>query len=313
MSIIDYAVDYHVLKGDTSPMVQTHAKPDQLPTVPPPPGTEIELYDPGRYAGAGTESLDASDRLTPFLAIVHFQCPQIIQASEMYIPNAKPGMIFDTSRREAWPEVEYLPVFVQHTYGLWAPRAQDGSSGGFRGTMDPTDPLIARLLREHGGFKPLPMERDGEHVDAIEQRNLYVLYGPAPITEENARPAIVAATKTRIKSYREWIGAYSDIRYKIGERLVKPALWQHRCRLGTKAVAKGQSMHWFVYTFGAAAIGPDGHPSYRNSIVSPRSDLFAMAGEFYEQIKAGVAQADYAGMEGQVREPGDDGDETVPF
>ena len=253
-------------------------------------GALTEYVDFGDDAGRGLEGASRNELLTPFVAVLHYQCPQIAEGDDNYVDGARPGMLFNTATKQlsnGRDGVEIVPVMREAIYTEWLPRDE---GGGFRGTRATNDPLVAQLLREQGPFKKL-MTPDG--TELVQQYNLFLLYEPngERISAENAQEAVVAFVSTKIQAYKAMFTLANAIRYPSKQGLVNPPLWAHRWRLKTVPKKNDQGA-FFVYDMSLV----DPHPTVTQPIKSlvPMNDpLYQRAKAFYEMLRAGNTVADY--------------------
>ena len=267
--------------------------------------TAIAAYDFGDTANRGHENVDMDTILVPFLTVLHYQCPQIVEADPQYVEGAKPGMMFDTGSKEIFDGrvgMEALFVYTEHLYTKWIPRNREdgggGGSGGFRGIASLNDP-IAVALREKYKYQKMPYfdpdanEGKGENIEFVEQQNVGIVYGVPNFEEcEFPRTAILALTSTRLKPYRAFMTQLTRIRYfnPLTRRMDKPALYTHRNRIVTVPQSEG-GQHWFNFSYRLAMPGRSEH-----SALKPDGELFRYADAFYEAWRGGSMQADYEGM-----------------
>jgi hypothetical protein len=207
-----------------------------------------ELAELEEDAGLGVEDVTAEEQLTPILRILHYQCPQIDPNDLGYVPNAKPGMLYNIATRETFDGNEGLDIIVcgrQRRYTEWLPRGSALGGGGFRGFHEAREPIIFDLVRKYGQFAPLHWTNDkGEEVDLIETGELFVLYAPPPLTIENAHRAIVNFTSKSLSVYKSYISRH--MQWQIPGQNKPRAVFAYRWRLTSKATsnAKGKFFVW---------------------------------------------------------------------
>lgn len=252
-------------------------------------GELTEYVDFGDDAGRGLEGATRNELLTPFVAVVHYSCPQITEGDEKYIDGARPGMLFNTVTKQlsnGREGVQVVPVMREHLYTEWRE-----NRGGFVGTHSVDDPLVMRLVEEQGKFKKLITE-DGNEL--MEQFNLYVEYAPdgQPITVENCQEAVIAFTSSKIQGYKAMFTTVNGIRYPSSKGLVSPPLWAHRWLL--RSVPKKNDQGPF-FVFDMSLVDP--RPTMMqpmNSLLRMNDQLYKRAREFYEMLTSGSRVADYA-------------------
>ena len=224
-----------------------------------PPGTALEVVDFGDLAGYGTEGLGIDDQPTPLLRILHYQCPQIDRADPKFIHGAAPGMICDVSIGEVWEGQETgLDIVVCGTkrrYQRWIPRPRPGlqivrqRSGNFRGFLETDDPIVGPLLSRHGKFAALPRSNeDGETEQLVETGELFVLFGPPPLTHEGAQRAMVNFQSTSLGTWKMYNRRHESFRFpQPGGSMRQGPLCFWRWRLRSQPVSNDQGK-FFVWS-----------------------------------------------------------------
>jgi hypothetical protein len=254
------------------------------------------VYDFGEDAGAGLENLSANEILTPFLALLQPLSPQLDKTHQKYLPNAEQGMFLNTLTNELYDGetgLECIFIARDYVYGEWVPRDQ---GGGFKGTRDPSDALVQKLLQEQGGFKKLETP-DG--TDLVEQYNLYSFVAPKldPMTIDQV---VIGFTSTKIKPYKNLMSRIARIRYPVGNKMVQPPLWAHKWKLTAVAQSNSKGRYWnYHFQLANGESSPD-------SLLQLDDPLYVQAKGFNEMFKTGKVRADYASTDAGV-------DDDPPF
>lgn len=286
--------------------------------------TALAPYDFGDDAGAGMEGARMEEQITPFLRMAQGQSPELRPEKGEYISGLAQGMIFNTATREIYPGqpgIEFVACHRDYAYGQWIPR---DLGSGFRGFVPPEDPLVqqtqARMFAKYGTsarFK-MPKYKDGrwsddpartrdtnEAIELIETGQIYVLYGPAPLTSGNFKRAVVGFTSTALAAYQSWYTRHMNQTWKQRDGSYKPApIYAYRWRLSTFLDKRGNNEFYNWRIDLAASSG-----FVESLYAKDDPDLFRAAREFYELAKAGQVKVDQEA--GTSREPG--ADEEVPF
>jgi hypothetical protein len=295
----------------------------------------LDPTDFGEDAGAGFEGTRMEEQTVPFLRMAQGLSPELKPDKGEYIPGLAMGMIFNTSTREKYPPtgIEFIACRKEYGYGQWIPR---DLGSGFRGMVSPDDPLVretmSRMTAKYGSsarfkFPRYKADRGGwsdepprtrdtqEAIELVETGQLYVLYAgePPTLTFENAKRAVVAFTSTALGAYT----GYNDkhLAQKWPQHAGPPAIppiYAYKWRLTTFLDKRG-SNEFYNWRVDLATQG-----DYLKSLYArDNPELFAMAKEFFAQIKAGAVRADDTagvadGGPSQGRQPPADGEE-VPF
>ncbi len=215
------------------------------------PGSELAVYDYGTDAGKGLENISRDEYAIPFVYVLDAKSPQCSPPSAGGIPGAKAGALYNTATGELYDGEKgalFIPVHRAEEYGEWIPRRQDGSGGGFVGVRSANDPLVLELQAKHGMFGKLPTS------DGHELVQTYKLYGMLVGDDGVGSPALVPFKSTGIGAYKNFITRVMSIQYQVEKSsrhptgLVRPPMWAHRWRLGTRyrpAKQPGQS-GWYI-------------------------------------------------------------------
>lgn len=97
----------------------------------------------------GSEAVGTKDLQIPRVDLLQDLSPQIKEDEDVYIPGAKPGLLYNTLTGEIYGDnCVFIPIFYAFVYNLWIDRKK---GGGFRGSY-PTEALakaeIPRLAKE---------------------------------------------------------------------------------------------------------------------------------------------------------------------
>lgn len=281
--------------------------------------------------GAGFEGTRMEEQTVPFLRMAQGLSPELNPGKIEHIPGLSLGMIFNTATRERYPGqpgLQYIACAKDYGYGKWIPR---DLGSGFRGMVTPDDTLVrttmARMVQKYGSsarFKfprykdgkwsdePPRLSDTGEVVELVETGQVYVLYGLAPLTYENARRAVVAFTSTALGTYTGWVDRH------------RAQLWPQRS--GPPREAPIYAYLWNLSTF-LDKRGTNEFFNWRVDLAVPgdylkslyagaNPELFAMAKDFYAQVRGGLVRADdTAGAPADNQAPPNTSgfDDQVPF
>ena len=288
---------------ERSPGISGFNDPKEFAAPVPAPGRALAEMGLGGAGDTGAEGARSQELQTPGLRICQANSPQLIRGNALQIPGISAGDIFNNSTGEFWPGEKGVRTVIfarDYTYGVWSPRNEDGSGGGFRGQKLPDDPMIKDLIRQHGRFKKLPFMQDGDPVEAVETGQLYVLYGNSEnVAAATAQAAYVSMSSTNMPVYQRWFTRHMGWRYMQADGKMREApLWAYEWQLTTVPQSRG-TLNWF--TFRLEPI--EGKPL--ESLTMPRdAALFHEGARMYEQFKAGMVKAVQ-----EEREPGMDEEE----
>ena len=150
-------------------------------------------------AGQGREGVGSSDMALPYLTILQDLSPQVKKSNEKHIPDAEPGMIFNTLTNEiidGQTGVFFIPCAFQKLFVEWKPRS---TGGGF--VQAHVDASILQKTR-----------KDDRGKDVLENGNLIVTTAyHLGIIATTMQKVIVAMASTQLKKSRKWNSIMAEI------------------------------------------------------------------------------------------------------
>jgi hypothetical protein len=257
----------------------------------------MDFDDDAAFAGNRLE-----EQVTPFLRMAQGLSPEVNPGKGEHIPGLTIGSIFNTVTKEFYPGKDGLDAIAcwkDYHYGKWVPR---DLGGGYRGSLSPNHQLVLdtmnRMAEIYGDIKSaryhMPRYRDGawtadppyneetnEPIELVETGQIYVIYGPPPLTLANARRAIISCTSTALKSYALWNSTHNNMQWQQSNGSRKAAMiYSYLWRITTfqDHNKKGEFFNWkFV-------LSPPG-ASYRDALVDRRELIYAEAKKFHDQAE----------------------------
>jgi hypothetical protein len=145
------------------------------------------------------EGMDAGAYAIPFLVLLQALSPMCVKGTPAYIPEAEPGMIFNTVTKKLSRAVHVTVLRRSHSLCRWTPR---DLGGGFISEEEADVSNIAAFN------KIIPDDKkrriiiaDGKKIEITEHRNFWV----AVLGDHNTiEPALVSMTKSNLGSARSW-------------------------------------------------------------------------------------------------------------
>lgn len=262
------------------------------------------------FAGAQREAVRPELFVPPFLAILQKGSPQVDEEKPNYIPGARPGMFMNTATGEIYEGkdvgVEILLCWQDYYFIEWTPQDM---GGGFHGIYNPDDPIVRRLVNEQapgsrgrGVFKKLILENGNELVETIQMATLYAPNGEE-ISADNAQPAFVSCSSTKMTPAKKFIGRAIGLRYGG----IQPPQFAHRWKMRT-IYEENESGSWYNLRFDLCAQKNQAEALIKRGKPENPAPLFAMAEAFQRAVKGGEAKADYGSAEGN-----NNLDDNIPF
>jgi hypothetical protein len=200
-----------------------------------------DIFD---MAGEGT-SYDSSEMQIPFVRVAQSLSPQLNKKKAEYIEGLELGDAYNNVSGEKWAGEEGLmvvPCFQTTKYLEFVPREQ---GGGFRGEIDPNDPILQRTTR-NGGKELLPTGNELVKSD----QHFCLVVGEDGMTQ----PVVVDMKSTQLKVSRRWKTniAMRKMKHPTTGKVITPPLIATIWKLKTveESNDKGDFYNWSVEVVG---------------------------------------------------------------
>jgi hypothetical protein len=241
------------------------------------------------FAGEGT-SFDSSELQIPFLRIIQAGSPQVKKGKAEYIATAEQSDMFNNVTMEVFPGdkgLTVVPCYQTTEYLEFVPMDQ---GGGFRGKIDPSDPILQRTERQ-GAKEMLPT---GNELVKSDQHYCLVM-GEDGISQ----PVVIDMKSTQLKVSRRWKTqiAMQKIKHPKTGAMITPPLFATQWKFTTVEESNDQGS-WF--NFSIEKIG----------LIENR-DLMLEAKAFRDSVAAGEAKA--VSEEGSSTSASKPVDDDIPF
>lgn len=175
-----------------------------------------DFYD---EKGVGFEEADGASYAIPFIAVLQRMSPQLNQDDGAYVEGAKAGDFIQTVSKVTYPGKAGISVVPVHFVRLFVEWLSRESGGGFRGTHQPTDPIVESGTRDDTG----KIHIDNGNI-LMDTRYHYCLL----LTPDGPEPVIIPFTSSQIKKSKMWLTTARSIklRGKNGKPFTPP-LFSH--------------------------------------------------------------------------------------
>jgi hypothetical protein len=257
------------------------------------------------YAGHGVEDVRKEEMLIPILRILQPLSPQCEEGNAKFIPDAKPGMIYNTATGQLFSRdgFDFIICYRDHNFIEYVPR---DNGGGFVGIHDPSDEFIAQLRDAQGEFGKLKLDPENEASNEIIET--YYFYGIAsPRLDDEGNPvedwdpirAVIPYASTQIKKYRGMMTTINGIRLRIpGKPEVPFPIFAHVWQFGTQPERnkKGSFFGWRTALRGGSSM---------SARLAPSDPRFIDAAGFHKLLTSGAVSADFG------KDDGPDGDDAA--
>lgn len=237
---------------------------------------QYEGYE--EYAGQGLDDLTTEDKGLPFFEVLQPLSPEIEELGDA----AKPGMIINKSTKELFNSIRFVPICRDHVYTEWVPR---DSGGGLVGNYQLSDPIVAEARSK---------SKVGKHTlaNGNELIETFYLYGLVLDDDDNATPAVIAFTSTKIAAYKTLSARADALMFKTRDgRKLKFPWYAHVWRLGTEK-RKKDKYTWFTW----APAFDGGNDRAEDARLPPDSPIVRQASDLYASHKSGSVKLNTDGM-----------------
>lgn len=152
--------------------------------------------------GSGNENVTRDDLATPFLIVLQANSPEVKKSDPRCVPGAEEGMLIHSLTKRLYDGrrgLDVIDCYFEPLLLRWKPRGPQGGGGGFKGVIDPADPILkqARPGEKSELSRVLP---DGTEVNETNQH--YMLVRPTG-SDEPYVPVVLGLSSTQIKKSRQ--------------------------------------------------------------------------------------------------------------
>jgi len=235
-------------------------------------GGAVSTINLEQFADEGFENVDSKSLALPFLKILGQLSPQVTQGDSQFIPDARPGMIFNTVTNQLYDGqngISVVPCFYKLEYIEWRDRGMDGSSAPVNIYSADSD-IMSKTTRDDKNKDRL---ENGNYVE--ETASHYVL-----IVEDKdvSSTAMMTMKSTQRKKSKKWNSMMMSVREKKkdGSGYFKPAPFTQMYTLKT-VLEKNNLGSWYGWEI-----------EHQSTIQS--SDVLESAYNFYKSCKQGAVK-----------------------
>lgn len=236
----------------------------------------------GDDMGSGIDDVSQDEMLIPFLAALHYQCPQI--AGDTKIEGAQPGMLFNTVTQELHDGAKgilFVPAVRHHVFVEWLDRDK---GGGVVGVHEPESEVVTAAKASAESYGKYKSEAGNALVET------FYLYGITLDEDQDVTGfAVVAFTGMRIKPYKAMITSMRHLMVPVGDgRKANPPLFANLLRLRTVPDSNPKGAFFNFKLSWANGKGIE-------SLISPDSEAYSAAKQLAAAYASGEAKADHDG------------------
>ena len=192
-----------------------------------------------QFADEGFENVDSKSLALPFLKILGQLSPQVTQGDSQFIPDARPGMIFNTVTNQLYDGqkgISVVPCFYKLEYIEWRDRGMDGSSAPVN--IYPADSdIMSKTTRDEKGKDRL---ENGNYVEETASHYITV------VEPDKSSTALLTMKSTQRKKSKKWNSMMMSLRQKSkdGKSFFRPAPFTQQYLLKT-VLEKNNLGSWY--------------------------------------------------------------------
>ena len=178
----------------------------------------VVAFDIEKYADQGFDNVDSKSLQLPFLKILGQLSPQVTQGDSKFIPDARPGMIYNTVTDKLYDGqkgIQVIPAYYKFEYIEWADRGQEGSASP-RNIYSADSDIMQKTTRDDSGKDRL---ENGNYIEETSSHYVVVVEGTT------ASEALITMKSTQRKKSKKWNSMMMSLRQKKkdGSGFFKPA------------------------------------------------------------------------------------------
>ena len=194
-------------------------------------------------ADKGFEQMGANDLALPFLKVLGQLSPQVTQGDPAFIPDARPGMIFNSVTQDLFDGqrgIEIVPCYYKLEYLEW-PDRQEGANAPVN-TYPADSDILSQTKRDEQNLDRLP---NGNYIQ--ETASHFVLRVEDGQPQETALMSMKATQRKKSKMWNSMMRSVKEKR-SDGKGFYTPAMFTQRYLLNTvlEKNAKGTWYGWKI-------------------------------------------------------------------
>lgn len=149
-------------------------------------------------AGEGFENMDSDCYAVPMITMIQKMSPQVDEDKESYIPEAKPGMFFNSVTGELYESLEVICCSFYRAFTEWT-RREEG--GGFRGQHESSSERVQTATRTENELVTT------DDTILFDTRYHYCLILKDGLPE----PVLIPFKSTQVKKSKKWLSIMSNL------------------------------------------------------------------------------------------------------
>ena len=181
---------------------------EQVKTVVKKQTTEVATINMEQFADVGFENVSAKDLALPFLKILGQLSPQVTQGDSNFIPDARPGMIYNTVTSQLYDGVKgihVVPCYYKLQYIEWADRGQKKSNAPVNIYESDSD-IMSKTTRSEDNKDRL---ENGNYVEETASHFITIIDGSIA-----TGTALISMKSTQRKKSKKWNSMMMSLKAK---------------------------------------------------------------------------------------------------
>ena len=257
---------------------------EQVKSVAKKQNTEVATVDAEQFADIGFENIAANDIALPFLKILGQLSPQVTAGDSKYIPEAKPGMIFNTVTNQLYDGqkgIQVVPCHYKLQYIEWRDRGSERSNAPVNIYSSDSD-IMSQTTRAEDNKDRLD---NGNYVEETASHFVLLLNDDMP-----QETALITMKSTQRKKSKKWNSMMMSVKAKKKNgSIYRPAPFTQVYNVKT-VLEKNSLGAWYGWDI-----------SHTRPV--PNEAVLKTAHEFYQSCAGGDVNVKYDTEEGTEKAP----------
>lgn len=246
--------------------------------------SEVAVLDIESFGDQGFENLTSKDLALPFLKILGQLSPQVTQGDSKFIPDARPGMIYNTVTNQLYDGqkgINVVPCFYKLQYIEWQDRKE--GTGSPANIYESDSDILSKTTRDD--FNKDRLE-NGNYIEETASHYVLILDKDMP-----TETALITMKSTQRKKSKKWNSMMQSIKEKKkdGSGFYKPAMFTQVYNLKT-VLEKNSLGSWYGWDIEHVSKVPN------NSVLQAAHD-------FYKSCSGGEVKVKYDNEETAEKAP----------
>jgi len=246
--------------------------------------TEVATVNLEQFAEQGFENVGANDIALPFLKVLGQLSPQVTQGDSKFLPDARPGMIYNTVTNQLYDGqkgIQVVPCYYKLQYIEWRDRGSERSNAPVNIYSSDSD-IMSKTTRADDNKDRL---ENGNYVE--ETASHFVLLVDQDLPQETA---LITMKSTQRKKSKKWNSMMMSVKAKKKDgSIYKPAPFTQVYNVRT-VLEKNSLGAWYGWDI-------------THTSPVPNASILTAAHDFYKSCSVGSVNVKYDTEEGTEKAP----------